>query len=274
MACISPRSSTEQMGLLSSLSAGYPTCRFLQRVYPCAPPLERHTVLATGPLKFKADPNPTGNSNRPIRRFGSALARYSEDLVDVGSLNLPGQAVQEELASMTITEDFPQHQRAPEVSWDMAKYEKTSKGQTYSTSSHLVKVLHSLGSHHHSLTNLKPGETTIPTPTDMSSNDNSTSDSKSFSGANEPNDLTSPAVSGLETNGSPLHPSLRDAVTVANSYFQVRAAVEAADDAALTDDEARAVLDTLGIQLAPGEDASLKLKGFAISLTKRRGSSF
>lgn len=108
----------------------------------------------------------------------------------------------------------------------------------------------------------------------MSSNDNSTSDSKSSSGANEPNGLTSSAVSGLESNASPFHPSLPDAVAVANSYSQVRAAVEAADDAALTDDEARAVLDALGIQLAPGEDASIKLKSFANNLTKHRGSSF
>ncbi|KAL3439125.1 hypothetical protein BDV09DRAFT_191342 [Aspergillus tetrazonus] len=108
----------------------------------------------------------------------------------------------------------------------------------------------------------------------MSSTDNSTSDSKSSSGANEPNGLTSSAVNGSESNALSLHPSLRDAVTVANSYSQVKAAVEAADDAALTDDEARAVLDALGIQLAPGEDASLKLKGFANNLTKHRGSSF
>ncbi|KAL4758251.1 uncharacterized protein BDW70DRAFT_162724 [Aspergillus foveolatus] len=107
----------------------------------------------------------------------------------------------------------------------------------------------------------------------MPSKDKSTSDFKSYSGTNGLNGSTSSAVNGSDSNASAFRPSLRDAVAVANSYAQVRAAVETADDAALTDDEARAVLDALGIQLAPGEDASTKLKGFANNLAKHRGSS-
>jgi hypothetical protein len=110
----------------------------------------------------------------------------------------------------------------------------------------------------------------------MSSNDKSTSDSKSSSGENRASGSTSSAANSTssESNVSNFDPNLRNAVTVANRYAQVRAAVEAADDAALTDDEARAVLDALRIQLAPGEDASTKLKGFANGLAKHRGSSF
>ncbi|KAL4821427.1 hypothetical protein BDW67DRAFT_180128 [Aspergillus spinulosporus] len=111
----------------------------------------------------------------------------------------------------------------------------------------------------------------------MSSNDKSTSESKSYPcGEDRASGSTSSAANStsLETHVSTLDPSLRDAVAVANSYAQARAAVEAAEDAALTEDEARGVLDALGIQLAPGEDASTKLKSFAYDLAKHRGSSF
>ncbi|KAL4734248.1 hypothetical protein BDV11DRAFT_174927 [Aspergillus similis] len=111
----------------------------------------------------------------------------------------------------------------------------------------------------------------------MSSDEKSTSDSKSSSGANGENCSTFSAANGSkssENNASTFDPSLRDAVAVVNSYAQVKAAVEAAEDAALTEEESRGVLDALGIQLAPGEDAPTKLKDFANNLTKHRGSSF
>ncbi|KAL6232120.1 hypothetical protein BDW75DRAFT_243279 [Aspergillus navahoensis] len=114
----------------------------------------------------------------------------------------------------------------------------------------------------------------------MNSNDKLSSGSKSsFSGANgstfgtNANNSTSSGTSPGNSRPA-FDPSLRHAIAIVNGYAKVKAAVEADESTPLTEEEACGVLHALGIQLAPGEDASTKLKSFAKGLAKHRGSSF
>ncbi|KAL4979519.1 hypothetical protein BDW66DRAFT_148257 [Aspergillus desertorum] len=107
----------------------------------------------------------------------------------------------------------------------------------------------------------------------MTVNDKSTFTS-SGTGANDPASSGTNGSASYGASRPTFNPSLRDAVAVVNGYAKVKAAVEAGEGTTLTEEEARDALHALGIQLAPGEDASTKLKGFAEKMAKTRGSYF